>query len=127
LRKIGEDPKDHPFAVLAELSRSDKHRMPIFLYTRHSWYRCRVKRIEGYVLKRVDTPPISSLLLAKPGTELARLRGYPIVGNPTNAEVEVEITGASVIGFENGMGLTGGLLKISKTVEEFLVEIGSLM
>lgn len=127
LRKIGEDPKDHPFATLAELSRSDKHRTPAFFYSRHSWYKFRILRMEGYVHTRLDTPPIGTLLLAKPGTELVRVRGYPLVGSPTQAKVIVEIMGASVIGFESGVGLTSGLLEISKTVEKFLVEVEPLM
>lgn len=122
-RKCGEDPQDEPFGVLAELSRDDKHKRVTLLYTRHTRYRIRIRHLEGYVRRRVDTPPIGVLILAKPGTELGRIRGYPLVGNPTQVKVIVEIEGSSVIGFENGIGITGGLLRIGKTVGAFLTEL----
>lgn len=127
VRKTGGNPKNHPFMILAELSRSDKHRTPTFFYSRQSWYKCRIVKLEGYVLNRIDTPPIGTLLVAKPGTELVRIRGFPLVGSPTQTEVIVELMGAAVIGFENGIGLTEGLLAIIKMAGLFLKEISPLM
>lgn len=124
LRKTGQDPADHPLALLAALSRKDKHRTITLLYARQREYRIRILTAKGFVIQRLDVPPANTMFLVELDAELGRIIVHPTA---PQGEVKVEIEGASVVTFENGVGVTGALDYIGKVSELLFADIEPLL
>jgi hypothetical protein len=120
---FGKDTVRHPLAILAHLSRIDKHRRIALVLARNLQYSARVKRAVGWNIDRISGPGEPGRMV-KTGTELFRLYGTPT--HVPNIEVNVDFEGALTIAFEDGSIVMDTLSMMSSAVKIILDELTPL-
>ncbi|MGQ0549823.1 MAG: hypothetical protein ACT4PY_09190 [Armatimonadota bacterium] len=97
-RQRPNDPASDPLAILADLSRRDKHRQLQLAFPGNMQFNATPTRVEHFNLSRIELPQVSGVVQV--GSELVYVYGTLIPNQEPN--VELSLTATVSIAFEEG-------------------------